>query len=363
MISQSKAMCLLVAIVATTILLANLKCSWNTCISSINPPAPSAKRSNFVGYNGSSYITQPRSNIYLNGFEEKNRNRNLVLYSRSPKCGSTTLNAVMKAACEYGGKYTFNNLQSNAEPLPKKSELKTVAKKRKFALTHLLQESPTIVIGHLSFFDFIELGYKQPLFIDIVRDPVERWISHYYYFRSSERHIKNLKFTDKDINQPFEECFQIWKNTTGCSGMNITQTAACLVRKGRNKKGCLEFQVDHSFYSYWFSGKYSTNRSLISSANAKSNIEKYYAFVGLTEHLNETVRAMERVLPRFTDEMSRAYNDLRGEHVKNRSLNKKRPSNETIAVMKEYTANDYDLYRFISQRFYRHLNRLGIKLT
>ncbi|CAH1778964.1 unnamed protein product [Owenia fusiformis] len=358
MISQSKirVICLCIVSIITTIALMSFQ--WTGHAKEVNRPVP-VKRVYIVKNKGLSSYIEPRSkvNLHLKGFRKNDRNENLLMYSKASKCGSTTLLAVMTTACEYSGKYNLTHIL----PVPEISELTTVAEKQNYALTQLQDKRPTIVVGHFSFFDFIELGFKQPLFIDIVRDPVERWISNFYYYRSSEIHIKRLNFTEGETNQTFEECYQMWKKKTGCSGKNIKQTVACL--KEKPAKGCLRFKVYHSYYSFWFSGKYSTNRSLISSANAKSNIEKYYAFVGLTEHFNETVRAMERVLPRFTDELSRAYNAHRVVQVKNRSLRKARPSNKTIAVMKEYLADDYDFYKFISQRFYRHLKHLGIKLT
>ncbi|CAH1792676.1 unnamed protein product [Owenia fusiformis] len=359
MISQRIIICLtVVSVVAMSIALV-INSHWTRSISKVNRPAP-AKRAKLVhvGHNGFAigHDTLPRRMIYLKEFEVKNRNENLIFYSRSPKCGSTTMIAVMRAACKYSGKYNVTYI----EPVPRKKDLKTLSKKKKYVSTHFIQESPKIVIGHFAFFDFIELGYKQPLFIDIVRDPVERWISKYYYFLSSPPYIKLWKLTERDRTQTFEECFQIWKKKTGCVGKNTKQTAACLKKQPYN--GCKGFKEYHSFYASWFSGKY-IQPSQISYEKAKANIERFYAFVGLTEHFNETVRAMEKVLPRFTDELSRAYNNRTMEHVRNKSPNKKRPSNETIAVMKEYQANDYDFYRFISQRFYSHLKRLGIQIT
>ncbi|CAH1792675.1 unnamed protein product, partial [Owenia fusiformis] len=103
MTSQRIRICLIVvSVVATIALMINFQ--WTRSISKVNRPAP-AKRVKLVGHNGFGHDTLPRRIIYRKEFKVKNRNENLIFYSRSPKCGSTTMMAVMRAACKYSGKY------------------------------------------------------------------------------------------------------------------------------------------------------------------------------------------------------------------------------------------------------------------
>ncbi|CAH1793543.1 unnamed protein product [Owenia fusiformis] len=213
-------------------------------------------------------------------------------------------------------------------------------------------------MGHLGFFDFKELGYKQPLFIDLVRDPVERWISLYYYTRQDQYHRKRLELTSKEIKQSLEICLRLWIRQAGCMGRGAKDTATCL--KTRPFSGCKGGHIVPT-YPEWFSGKYMhINSSMVSIERAKANIEEYYTFIGITEHFNETLVAMETILPRFKNELTEAYNPTKNANVGD---NKVRPDNTSIAVIRELLADDYDLYKFILQRFYHHLTCLGVPIN
>lgn len=43
---------------------------------------------------------------------------------------------------------------------------------------------PYSYVKHLNFLDFTEFNENQPIFINFVRDPVERVVSWYYYIRA-----------------------------------------------------------------------------------------------------------------------------------------------------------------------------------
>ncbi|CAH1798039.1 unnamed protein product [Owenia fusiformis] len=130
-----------------------------------------------------------KSSKNLIGYESDNRDKALIIYSEMPKCGSGTFVRILSDVCKYSKhyrtKYTW--------PTPSPVELQSVESKQKYVSSKILPLRPYIFMGHLSFLDFIELGYKQPLYIDIVRDPVERWISLYYYKRVSPFPYKKIE--------------------------------------------------------------------------------------------------------------------------------------------------------------------------
>ncbi|CAH1797902.1 unnamed protein product [Owenia fusiformis] len=341
----------LVFIAVTVLVLLNLYTFWTDDVVKIEEP--------LHHYEGRHEITNllpvsqcNKSSRNLIGYESDNRDKALIIYSEMPKCGSGTFVRILSDVCKYSKhyrtKYTW--------PTPSPFELQSVESKQKYISSKILPLRPYIFMGHLSFMDFTELGYKQPLYIDIVRDPVERWISLYYYKRVAPFHIKRLKLTQKEKSQTIEYCIKNWISLTGCLGRSVKATAECL--KTEPYKGCKDEKIV-SRYPIWFSGQY-INPSLVSLQRAKTNIEKYYTFIGITEHFDETLKAIETILPSFTNELTRIYKTVENGNV---GHNKVRPSDESIAVMKELLSDDYELYGFIRQRFYKHLNCLAINIT
>ncbi|CAH1802374.1 unnamed protein product [Owenia fusiformis] len=293
----------------------------------------------------------------LKGYSKENRNEDLIIYTEVPKCASTTFMQILSNACDSSKKYSTHY----TKPLVIQNLLKVtdLSRRQKFVKTQVLPftKKPYIFRGHLGFFDFNELGYKQPLFIDLVRDPVERWISLYYYQTSNSALRKRLKLSPDEIKQTLGYCLQFWIRQTNCEGRDVKETAACL--NTRPFSGCKGAHIK-PIYPEWFSGKYmDINTSMVSIERAKTNIEKYYTFIGITEHFKETLVAMETILPRFKNELSVAYKQKK-EKRENVGRNKVRPNNASIAVMKEVLADDYDLYKFILQRFYIHMTCLGV---
>ena len=61
---------------------------------------------------------------------------------------------------------------------------------------------------HFHFFDFSEFGAKNPIYFNVVRDPVARFISYYYYARKGGI----ADFNSKKRNEP--EVYKLISNYT-----------------------------------------------------------------------------------------------------------------------------------------------------
>ncbi|CAH1776482.1 unnamed protein product [Owenia fusiformis] len=304
--------------------------------------------------------TVPQCNVEsrnLIGYEEKNRDNSLIIYSKMPKCGSSTLVLVFLETRKIIKHYTIKRVK----PHPRVEELQSDNQKKKYITTRILPRRPYIYMGHISFLNFEELGFMQPLYIDMVREPIERIISLFYFSLEpgpDSVHVKRYNLTQSDMNKTIEECIQLWINETRCFGKSIEDTAECL--KSRPHQGCKVAPVEYK-YPVWFSGQY-TNLSLVSVERAKTNIEKYYTFIGLTENFSDSLMALDTILPGYTNELSNAYRSLK----KNKNVGKKekvRPSDQSISLLKILLKDDFELYRFVRQRFYIHLKCLDINMT
>ncbi|CAH1784162.1 unnamed protein product [Owenia fusiformis] len=296
----------------------------------------------------------PCDGIHLKGYMEDNRQKDLLIYSKAPKCGSSTLVGVFKEACQtskscYIGYETCEKLKTTFKDNPES---------RQNCITQIkLQKRPFIFSAHLPFLDFTEFGSKQPLFVDIIREPVKRWISGFYFTRSDAYHINIANLSREDTTATIDECLSKWITTSNCpapevyDSSGVEQLAGCLRTKPYT--GCRGMDPPASLRA-WFSGD-----ALPHTVNvAKHNIEKYYTFVGMTEHYNATLRALEALIPFFrSDDLVDAYEHTHHVHV---GTNKTPPSEFHESIMKVLLGDEYELYHFVLQRFHSHLKCLGI---
>ncbi|CAH1801394.1 unnamed protein product [Owenia fusiformis] len=290
----------------------------------------------------------------LPGYETKYRNERLIIYSKIPKCGGTTLRELFENSCLRTQK-CYHMSQHN---MTLKLGIKETRKKYQKYLNGLTSNNdnliPTIISTHVQFLDFSDSNLKQPLFIDILRDPLERWISLYYFTRSSGFQQKVHNIPDSDINTKLGDClirsniFRARCNMpTGC---NSAQRQLLLNARKESPQYCFKPKP----YIEWFSGH--TNAYI---NKAKQYIEKYYTFLGILEHFSESIEALQKIFGIFGNDLVDLNNRMPKMNV---AKNKLRPSNDTIALMKEFLADDYVIYEFALQRFYTQLKCLGINI-
>ena len=100
-----------------------------------------------------------------------------LIYNRVSKCGSTTmLNLIRRLSKRnrfyhaHSTIYSKRHISSGAQ----KQLAAKVTKLRKLKKPHLFDR-------HLHMLNFTAFGYPQPMYINIVRDPVARFVSGYYY--------------------------------------------------------------------------------------------------------------------------------------------------------------------------------------
>ena len=78
----------------------------------------------------------------------------------------------------------------------KNSHVMGIADRMRFAknITTWIAKMPAFYHGHQYFIDFAKLGFEQrPLYINIVRKPLERLVSYYYFLRNGDDFRPGLK--------------------------------------------------------------------------------------------------------------------------------------------------------------------------
>lgn len=169
----------------------------------------------------------------------------ILFFNRVPKVGSESMMALIKEL----GRHNIFDVRANG---PEKGV-------PQFLNRHHQQDYASIVAGlmepaaymrHFSYMNFTELNLPRPIYMNLVRDPVERVISWHYYIRSPWYLVlRKQRFPDIKMPKPqwfkkdFESCvlsgdpectFEQETLSTGSGHMRQT-----LFFCGHSRKDCL----------------------------------------------------------------------------------------------------------------------------
>lgn len=157
----------------------------------------------------------------------------------------------------------------------------------------LNRDEPGVFVSHMNWINFTEFGQRKPIYINMVRDPVERVISWFYYLRSPwifipQRRQRKAKMPNaKWMNTEFDECveqkmpFCQYRQGTGFDQTDNDHRRQSLFFCGNDRKSCEAFN------------------GLAPLQMAKMHVEKEYAVVGTWEDTNITLTVLEHYIPRY----------------------------------------------------------------
>jgi len=122
----------------------------------------------------------------------------VVIYNRVPKTGSTSFVGLAYDLCT---KNKFNVLHMN---ISKNSHIMSVPDQKRMVwnITNWNSKKPAFYHGHVSFLDFNKYGASSPLYINIIRQPLDRMVSYYYFLRYGDDyrpHVVRKKQGDKMV--------------------------------------------------------------------------------------------------------------------------------------------------------------------
>ncbi|CAH1258028.1 UST [Branchiostoma lanceolatum] len=190
---------------------------------------------------------------------------------------------------------------------------------------------PSIYEKHIYYVDFQTFGKQQPTYINLVRDPLERRISGYYYMRFGRiEGNQKEKRTEEERAQTFDDCVlnNMWE--------------------------CDEFGPKTFTMTQFFCGQESIcmEPSQMAVERAKENIRRHYAVVGVLEEFSSFLKVLEVVMPQFLPVKADGTSE---------DGNKDTPFGEEPRIMRQRLHVDYQVYDFIKERFHMQKTQLGIK--
>ena len=251
------------------------------------------------------------------------RNATRIFYNRVPKCGSSfTIEALKLAQKRYDRfhqihskifiKHERINEQKTFEFMTSIDELDSKGK-------------PWVFDRHLHFIDFTKYNRVNPLYINIVRKPIDRFLSYYYFIRQADF---IYKMETPRRNMTFEEC--VYSNDSECSTEGAFQ--------------------DGSIPYFCGQAEICTKPTREAVALAKKNVNRYFGVVALNEDLLNGLALCEQTTPDVFRGLTNIAASMINKKINKASTTHKRPP-EAVRIMEERLALENEFYAFVKQRY------------
>lgn len=248
----------------------------------------------------------------------------------------------------YRNRFNFNKDYAHKVELIR---LQPFQEKRLCSLVNLFR-TPAVYVKHVCFLDFAKYNLPTPIYFNMVRDPVERVISWYYYVRAPWYFVERKRsFPELELPEPewlrkdFGQCV-------------LSNDWECQYIQGDTR----DLVGDHRRMTGFFCGmddECAKFNSVEAMQRAKANVERYYAVVGVLEEMNKTLAVLENYIPRFFEGATEIYHE-EAKLAKMNSNSYKPPVAEYVKdiVRKNFT-NEMEFYNFCKQRL--HQQYMAIK--
>ncbi|EDV97967.1 GH14409 [Drosophila grimshawi] len=272
----------------------------------------------------------------------------VLFFNRVPKTGSVHLITLMKSLgkihdYDVDKDPQIGGIQAILQPDEEADWIENIAN----------LEDGSVFASHVNYLNFSKYSQPRPIYINMVRDPVERVISWHYFIRAPWIFVPGRRRNNREMPNPkwanmeFDQCVE-------------SKEKVCTYIEG----SLLERAGDHRRQTLFFCGhnefKCTPFNSRLALQLAKENVEREYAVVGTWEHTNETLAVLEAYVPRYFADASKLY--YSGLHAKKSNDNPMKPHirKEIIDMVRRNFTREIEFYQFCRQRLHRQY--LAIKL-
>ena len=217
-----------------------------------------------------------------NGTGQNNSKGVILICNSIPKTGSTGVWEViytLKSKNSFNAKYIHVSSRNRKFSFMNKFKFE-------FGMNVSLWNSsqPTPFHGNFHFVNFFSMGFRQPIYISVIREPLERLVSHYYFKRHGDTRYPEVVRIYQGDKTTFDECVK--QNGVECQPerlwLQIPYFCGC-------EKYC------------WTPG---SEKAL---KRAKENIINSYLLVGTTNYLSQFFEMIESLLLLFFRGASNLY--------------------------------------------------------
>jgi len=273
--------------------------------------------------------------------------KEILFFNRVPKVGSQTTMELMRALA------LKNNFHYHKDRTQKVETIKLTNNEEKW-LSHLINyfSTPSVYVKHVCFVDFQRFNISMPIYVNMVRDPIERVISWYYYVRAPWYFVERKRaFPDLPLPNPN------W----------LRKDYELCVKRGDNECKYLEGgeRDDFGQLTEFFCGQEDDCTGFnteIAMRRAMHNVESHYAVVGVLEDLNKTLTVLEHYVPRFFKGALNTYwNEVHMFSKINRNIYKPPVSEATKELVRRNFTHEIEFFEFCKQRLHKQYMALNLQ--
>lgn len=289
---------------------------------------------------------------YRNGEVALTKNgklKNVVIYNRVPKCGSTTMTSLIYKLRKRNNYLALITVSGAYYHLSKPDQ-----RSLGYFFKAANERAKTMYIKHQYFVNFNQTNMPQPMYVNLMRDPVEFFISNYVFTRTQSAMSIPVDIMTPEAKrimlQSLEECVVKEKRECVYGGQTLVRDKNFINQERWIDKMFLP--NDQLLYFCGTDPECSRLGDPRALQKAKHNVETHYVVVGLLEYMNVTAAVFEHMLPGWFTGLSKMVDDL-GQENKN-SVKKDMVVDESIKEILRHRFKDlYDLYDFIKQKLFR----------
>ncbi|XP_002736843.1 heparan sulfate 2-O-sulfotransferase 1-like [Saccoglossus kowalevskii] len=248
-------------------------------------------------------------------------NESRVVYNCVDQCGSQSVLAVIGIlSFEHNFRSIWNRVR----------RYNLTTKRQEAAVTNINTRLPPYVFNrHIYYLDFDLFGIHNPTYINLIREPLPRFLSWYYTHKINEPKVSGTRMYEPLNTLSFDEC--VLTNNKVCSEKNAFQVIPYFCGHS----------PDCQLPSRW------------ALEMAKKHVVEKYAFVGVLEDLDSSLRIFEILMPQFFESASKVYKTMvmglkKYEFYK--TVPTPTPSDAAIRLMSERLELEYQFYSFVRTR-------------
>lgn len=283
----------------------------------------------------------------------------VVFYNRVPKTGSTTMLTFLDAAAKTNGYKVIHSEDFDPDHFDPSDREVRKGVVQDMSSVYGAIEGKVVFERHIHYIDFAEFGRKQPIYMNMLRDPGSLRTSGFYFFRdcvcsgaaeptnvwcSAHWDKKSDEFCATTINTCYAD-FDVCKAT----GHHVFGQPLNEFLCGTSDE-CQDFDSDRK------------------TELAKHNLANKYSWVGILESLTNSLQLLQQIMPSFYGSMNMTewgQVDVNPVGKDDHDKAYEKPTELTMQRMRNASqlAREYELYDYARELFECKLRACGIPTT